>query len=717
MSDSAARLDQDFIASVQAGSLPDLNTQTDLSDAELHSLFQSQVLSRQLDLVARELKRSNQIFYTIGSSGHEGNAAIAEALRPSDMSFLHYRSGAFFIHRLRKFSDACPIETVLLSLMADKRDPIASGRHKVYGSVDLSIPPQTSTIASHLPKAVGTALSITRAKESHLDTPLPDDSIVMASFGDASCHHASAQSAFHCASWIAHQHCALPLLFVCEDNGLGISVPTPAGWIAKSIQALPHLHYIACNGLDFLDVYDKTQQALHLVREQHKPVFLHMKCVRLLGHAGSDIESSYRKEADILADEANDPLRYSAQQILKRNILCADDLIAYYQQVRKDILVKAERLDGPQVLSSREEIVSSLIPKPANKKAPSPKAGTVPEGKRTLAQCINQALKDLFAQYDNLVLFGEDVAVKGGVYHITADLMQQFGPRRVFDTILDETTILGTALGFAHNGFIPIAEIQFIAYLHNAIDQLRGEAATLPFFSNGDYANPMIIRLPSFAYQKGFGGHFHNENSFASLREIPGLIIACPSRGEDAAMMLRECVRLAYEERRVVLFMEPIALYSMKDLHKAGDKQWLCTYPPVEKTIAHGEIAVSGDASPVAIVTYGNGVYLSEKAIQAFGQPVRLIDLRWLSPMPEKALLSALADCRAILIVDECRQTGSLSEALITLFYEHFGSTKQLSRITAADSFITLGPSAAHLLPSQADIVSALTKLFETLAS
>ena len=139
--------------------------------------------------------------------------------------------------------------------------------------------------------------------------------------------------------------------------------------------------------------------------------------------------------------------------------------------------------------------------------------------------------------------------------------------RRVFDTILDETTILGTAIGLAHNGFIPVPEIQFLAYLHNAEDQLRGEASTLSFFSSGQYQNPMVIRIASLAYQKGFGGHFHNDNSIAVLRDLPGVIVACPSNGPDAAKMLRTCMRLAYEEGRVVVFLEPIALYMTKDLH------------------------------------------------------------------------------------------------------------------------------------------------------
>ena len=134
----------------------------------------------------------------------------------------------------------------------------------------------------------------------------------------------------------------------------------------------------------------------------------------------------------------------------------------------------------------------------------------------------------------------------------------------------------------AHNNILPIPEIQFLAYLHNAEDQVRGEAATLSFFSNGQYTNPMVIRIAGLAYQKGFGGHFHNDNSFNVLRDIPGVIVACPSNGADAVAMLNESVRLAREEQRIVVFLEPIALYMTKDLHEDKDTEWSFIYNKIK---------------------------------------------------------------------------------------------------------------------------------------
>ena len=126
----------------------------------------------------------------------------------------------------------------------------------------------------------------------------------------------------------------------------------------------------------------------------------------------------------------------------------------------------------------------------------------------------------------------------------------------------------------------------------------------------------MIIRIAGLGYQKGFGGHFHNDNSLAVFRDIPGLILACPSNGADAVEMLRECVRLALEEQRVIVFLEPIALYMTRDLHEEGDGLWTAPYaaPGEAKPIRLGELGVHGDGTDLAIVSYGNGYYLSRQA-------------------------------------------------------------------------------------------------------
>lgn len=732
MLDRASIVDQQFIHRVSQGDFPLAKSTTTPAMAGLDKktaidLFDSQIKSRLLDLIARQLKDKGLSFYTIGSSGHEGNAVLGHIFPLSDMAFLHYRSGAFYLQRAKQLPKSDGVRDMLLSLVAAADDPISGGRHKVFGSLPLNIPPQTSTIASHLPKALGTALSITRARELLINSKLPHDAVILCSFGDASVNHASSQTTFNACSWIATQNYPLPLIFICEDNGIGISVPTPPNWIENSIKARPNFHYIACDGLNIADVYAKARLAQQIARDKKQVVFLHFRCVRLLGHAGSDIESQYRSQTDIERTEADDPLLHTAALLYRENWMSLQGMVDLYTDNADLIKAKALKVLNSPRLESAAAIMAPIVPVrqkvkpcalPDEAKRQAVFAANYGQLKipRNLCQHINFALTDLMLQYPHILVFGEDVGKKGGVYRVTADLQSRFGQRRVFNTLLDETTILGTAIGLAHNGFLPMPEIQFLAYLHNAEDQLRGEAATLSFFSNGQYQNPMVIRIASLAYQKGFGGHFHNDNSIAVLRDLPGVVVACPSHGPDAAKMLRTCVRLAYEQGRVVVFLEPIALYMTKDLHENGDNGWLFEYPAPTETIAFGEVGVYGQGD-IVILTYANGYYLSRQAAKILSEQyqiaIKIIDIRWLSPLPIEAIMREVAQASSILIVDEGRRSGSVSEGLMTQLIEQMPSQTTIKRLTGEDCFIPLGTAWQHLLPSRDSIVTAVKALYK----
>ena len=723
MQDRNIKVKQQIIQAIESDSLPIVNSsftpaELGLSNTQLIDLFESQVMSRHLDFQSRIMQKQGQSFYTIGSAGHEGNAACALAFRPNDMAFLHYRSGAFVIQRSKQVPDQNPLYDMLLSFAASSDDPISGGRHKVLGSKSLFIPPQTSTIASHLPKAVGTAFSISLSRKVAVDNVLEKDGVVVCNFGDASSNHSTAQGAINAAAWAAFQSVPIPMVFICEDNGIGISTATPKGWVQANFEHRAGLHYIQCDGLDLLDTYHKTQQAVEIARKQRKPVFLHMKTVRLLGHAGSDSEFTYRSNEYIEDTEAHDPLLFSAALLLKHSCLKDKQIIDLYKDIENQVEEISQLVITKPKLTSAEQIKSSIIPPKVTKQY----LTSVSKAERTqlfshekhnlskqqhLAKLLNWAMIDLMAQQQNIVMCGEDIGAKGGVYNVTSKLADKFGPQRVINTLLDEQSILGMAIGLAHNGFLPMPEIQFLAYVHNAEDQIRGEAATLPFFSNGQFTNPMVIRIAGLAYQRGFGGHFHNDNSFAVFRDIPGLIIACPSNGADAVEMLRESVRLAQEEQRVVIFIEPIALYMKKDLHQEGDSLWSFDYvqPNDAKPIKTGQLGCFGKGKDLCIISYGNGYYLSrqaEKQLAESGIHCTVIDLRWLAPLDEQAIVKAIGKIKNVLIVDECRQTGSISEALITLLLEHDKdfSKRKVERLTAHDSFIPLGAASYQVLPS-----------------
>ena len=746
-----------------------------LAPARALRLFDAQMTSRHLDLAARWLRGFGEGYYTIGSSGHEGNAAVAEAVRHTDPALLHYRSGAFYCVRAAQPEDSGvdPVRDVLRGVVASTQEPISGGRHKVFGHRSLNVIPTTSTIASHLPRAVGIGYAIERARatsaaqrkkggasrsaavgralnsaveRSELEplvagalgttppsvTAWPADALVVCSFGDASVNHASAQTAFNAAGWCDHSGLKLPVLFVCEDNGLGISVKSPAGWIEANLRAKPGLRYWQADGTDLVDTFETAQEAARWVRRHRRPAVLHLRMVRLMGHAGADAELGYRTNREIDADAERDPLLLTAARLVESGLTTPDELLGRYDEIGWQVRKTAEEVMGEAKLASATEVMAPLAPRrplrvarvvaEAGERAAGPlsvKRGAGPTGPLTLAQSINATLADALVTTPSVVLFGEDVAAKGGVYGVTKGLRERFGPGRVFDTMLDETTILGLANGAALGGMLPVPEIQYLAYLHNAEDQLRGEAASMSFFSAGRYRNPMVIRVAGLAYQEGFGGHFHNDNSLAVLRDIPGVVVACPARADDAAAMLRTCLAAASADGTVSAFIEPIALYHTRDLYEPGDGQWLAEYPTPQRwgathvPIGRARTYGVGDADALTIVTFGNGLRMSLRVAAQLaeeGVGTRVVDLRWLSPLPEADVVREAAATGRVLIVDETRRSGGVAEGVIATLVDA-GYVGAVRRVAAADTFIPLGPAAKTILVNEDMIMTAARSL------
>ncbi|MDG4805512.1 thiamine pyrophosphate-dependent enzyme [Micromonospora sp. WMMD1120] len=816
-------------------------------------------------MAGRWLRSFGEGFYTISSAGHESNAAVAAALRPTDPALLHYRSGAFYCVRAAQAAadparaagraddsaptadparaadpaddsaptadparaasrsradhpaqvtaeparaagraddsapstdparaasrsasapatdpDSGPVPTpaadpaagqgfdsepsveaadgggfsayadaardVLRGLVASSQEPIAGGRHKVFGRADLAVVPTTSTIASHLPRAVGMGLAVERLRR--LDSagrragtgvrvgsgagaahaPWPPDAIVVCSFGDASVNHASATAAFNTAGWYDHAGLRIPVLFVCEDNGLGISVRSPEGWVEATLRAKPGIRYFDADGTDPVRTYTVAAEAAAWVRRNRRPAVLHLRTVRLMGHAGADAESAYRSPAELADDLARDPVVATARLLAEAGVATGEELLARYDETGWQVRRLAEEVLVEPKLASAADVVSTLAPRrpvrvaravaDAAARASGPGAaaraeafgGKPPElaGPLTLAQSINAALADGMLDHPQMAVFGEDVAAKGGVYGVTKGLRDRFGPARVFDTLLDETSVLGLGLGAGLAGMLPVPEIQYLAYLHNAEDQLRGEAATMRFFSQGAFRNPMVVRVAGLAYQEGFGGHFHNDNSVAVLRDVPGLVVAVPARPDDAAPMLRTCLASAAVDGSVCVFLEPIALYHTRDLYADGDGEWLAGYPePGEWVAGHVPIGRArvyrvGSADDLTILTFGNGVRMSLRAAATLaeeGVGTRVVDLRWLAPLPVADIIRESSATGRVLVVDETRRSGGVGEGVIAALVDA-GYVGAARRVAGVDSFVPLGPAARHVLVS-----------------
>ncbi len=706
----------------------------DLTPDRARDLFTDMVRSRLLDVAARTLQSRGQGFYTIASAGHELTAVVGAQLRRTDPCLLHYRDGGLVMAKSRTHPDPDHdvLATTVASFVASADEPASGGRHKVWGDPATWIVPQTSTIGSHPPKAIGMAAMLARATRLEEHPDVPPDAIVVTSLGDASANHATTLSALTAARWAQRHGNSVPVLVVVEDNGRGISVPTPPRWVAESLSHLPGLafHDVGDDPNVAVDhVWEVVRSAVEQVRTQRRPAILRVPCVRLGGHAGSDVEAAYRRSRDIAADLDVDPLPAVAVRLRELGLVTGDELADVVATTRDRLATLVDAAREHRHLESAAEVMAPLAPhRPevvradavAHVRAPSRDTGaTASRGGEsrdglTLAQGLNAALREQLATRPTALVFGEDVAVKGGVYGVTKGLQDVAGRARVFDTLLDETTILGTAQGAGLLGLLPIPEIQYLAYLHNALDQLRGEAASTRFFSAGAFASPMVVRVAGLAYQRGFGGHFHNDNAIGALRDIPGLRLAVPTRADEAVGLLRAAAAMAAVDGDVVVLLEPIALYHRRDLHEDGDDAWTRPWPGDDHVLLPGTLGIHhADARDVAVVTWGNGVPMALQAARRLAAEVavRVLDLRWLSPLPLDAVRAAVADCAAVLVADEARATGAgIADAVVADLARH-GWDGGLASVASHDSFVPLGPAADHVLLSTGDVVDAIRDL------
>jgi 2-oxoisovalerate dehydrogenase E1 component len=721
-------LERDLLTRI-GGLIPGHRDHLDVDALAAATLLEAEITSRLVDHTARWLRAEHGIgYYTIGSAGHEANAAVALALRPTDPALLHYRSGGFYMARSMQAAASGvavsdPVTDVVRGMLARSTEPIAGGRHKVFGNHQLAIIPQTSTIASHLPRAVGLALSFSLAEG--VPTSWPEDSVVVCSFGDASLNHSTAQGALNWAGHAAHRGERVPIIFVCEDNGLGLSVPSPEQWVSTSTAHRTAIDYIRVDGSDPAEVLGNVGALVAEARQTGRPGFVHLDTVRFLGHAGTDVESAYRTPAELQVDRERDPIIGAAQLAIDLGVCSSTECTEWYLDLRSSIRAIALELRNEPELTSADEVMSPLtaLASTAPAAAPMPTTSAPPASDPaplTLAQTINQALSDQLQSSPDVLMFGEDVGRKGGVYGVTRGLQKRFGSERVFDTLLDEQSILGLALGSAVNGRLPIPEIQYLAYFHNAEDQLRGEAATLAYFSQGQYRNPMVVRIASYGYQKGFGGHFHNDNSIAVLRDVPGVVIASPSHPSDAAGMLHSCIDHARRTGAVCVYLEPIARYHdtalITDANGDGDGQWLAPYDPTPIPIGSARVWPTENDRPddLTIITWGNGAYLSRQAQHTLsaehGVRAKVLDLRWIAPLPVEDMLNAARSTGRVLIVDETRRTGGVGEGLVAELLDA-GFRGEMKRVAARDSFIPLGAAASLVLVSAQDIVDSALAL------
>jgi 2-oxoisovalerate dehydrogenase E1 component len=221
----------------------------------------------------------------------------------------------------------------------------------------------------------------------------------------------------------------------------------------------------------------------------------------------------------------------------------------------------------------------------------------------------------------------------------------------------------------------------------------------------------MVVRIAGYGYQRGFGGHFHNDDAVGVLRDIPGLVIASPARPDDAAAMLVTCAEAATVDGTVCVYLEPIALYHSRDLHDEGDEGWVAPLTEEHAPVGTGRTHLDGD--DLTIVTWANGLHLSLRAAKRLaGQGIRarVLDLRWLAPLPVDDILREAAATGRVLVVDETRRTGGVSEGVLAALVDA-GYEGRMARVASKDSFVPLGDAARLVLVSEEEIEAAALQL------
>jgi 2-oxoisovalerate dehydrogenase E1 component len=700
---------------------------------DLLELFEAQAGSRWLDVANRRMRTAGRAQVMPVSAGHEGNAAVALALRSNDPALTHYRSGAFYLARTELAGLEDGILGVAAGLAGRLDQPAGGGRRPGLAHPDVAMLPPSPTVAGHLPRALGLAWTLGRQRRAPGEIRLnwPNDAVAVASFGDGAANHSTAVGTVNAACWAASQGVPVPLLLVCEDNGLGNSMPTPTGWIRSMFGAREGLRYLyADTAGDPLALLETARQAAEITRAHRRPVLLHLACVRIGGRHGVGPEAGYRRPDRMLADLARDPLVATMDALVRHGVLTGEGVAMRLLEIRDRVASAVEESLRRPRLRSSAEVAAPLSPRrpaavamlaarqpPAGARS-SAFGGRLPEteGPLTLAESINRTLLDAAVLSPRLLMVGRDIGRRGGVHGVTAGLHRALGPARVTDTLLDDQTVLGLALGAGVCGLLPVAEIPDLTDLHPAESQLRHEAAALSFRSGGAYRNPLVVRVPGLGYHEG-DGIAGPDNALGVLRDIPGLVIACPAHPSEAPGLLRTCLAAAEADGTVSVFLEPIALYHQRDMLQPEDGAWLSAYPAPALWGSFqapiGRASVWGDGGDLTIATYGNGLRLSMRVaaeLEQEGINARVLDLRWLAPLPMEDVVREGTATGRLLIVDECRRSGGIAEGLVTGLLEA-GFDGKLARVTGKDTYLPTGPSAPAVQVSEKHIAATARDL------
>ncbi len=654
--------------------------------------------ARQVDERAQRYIRGGKGWsYHARCSGHEGiQIALGMHFRANkDFLFPYYRDTATALA-----AGMTPYELMLNGLSKEK-DPGSAGRHMSnhFSKPSIGIQNVSSCTGNQTPHAVGVARAIRY---------YGSDAISLCSQGDSSASEGYCYESFNGAS-----RERLPVVFVIQNNGYGISVPTSEQTanpcVADNFIGLKYLHIVRCDGTDFFDSWRAVEEAVLYVKSQQGPAMVHAQCVRIGAHSNSDAQDLYRAKEEIELAQQQDPLVKLKKHVLETGLLKEKALAALEKKIDQELdeaAAKAESepaADGKRV---REFVEAPRYEPPVAEEDEKP---THEGDVEKLREAITRTLMEEFTRNDNTFLWGQDVASKdkGGVFNLTKGMLTRFGNKRIFNAPIAEDFIVGTANGMCRYNKdirVVIEAAQFADYVWPAMEQIV-EMSHEYWRTNGQFSPNVVLRLPSGGYITG--GLYHSQNIEAIMSHLPGVRVVYPAFADDAAGLLRTAIR----SNGMTFFLEPKHLYNRAESKGPiyGD----------DYAIAFGKGKVRRPGRDISVITYGNTVSMALQVAEKLageGREVEVFDLRSIKPLDVEGICASVRRTGKALVLHEDHRFNGIGGEVVAEIMEHcfMDLDAPVMRLCALDIPIGFAKTLENeILPSVEKIEVAMRELLQ----
>ncbi|HEX5367491.1 MAG TPA: thiamine pyrophosphate-dependent enzyme [Acidimicrobiales bacterium] len=698
------------VPAAAAGTGPAEEVRSYPPDELVHDLLLARV-SRAIDDREITLQKQGRVFFQISGAGHETLLlGLAHELRPGyDWFFPYYRDLALMLGL------GVSPEQILLQAVGSADDPASGGRQMPshWGDRARNVVTQSSPTGSQCLPAVGCAEAGRYIlRRPRLGLPAHGDELTYVSLGEGATSEGEFWESLNTA---CTEH--LPVLYVVADNGYAISVPSseqaPAP-VHELVRGFAGLQVWSIDGTDYFEVRRTAREVVSHVRAGVGPALLHATVTRPYSHSAADTQSKYRLPRELTWEAENDPIERLEAALVGAGLLSAGEATAVHDDAHRIVAEAARsalsrpRPDAATVLDN--VVALPVIPDPGE-------AVTAPGGDEVaMGEAIRRVLHEAMAADERIRVFGEDVADareailadvegKGGVFGTTRGLQRTFGRSRCHNTPLAEANIVGRAVGQAIRGLRPAPEIQFFDYIWPAMQQIRSEAATIRWRSNGAFTCPMVIRVAIGGYLKG-GAIWHSQSGESIFAHIPGLLVAFPSRTSDAAGLLRA----AFRGEDPVLFLEHKHL-----LRQAYTRE---PFPPEDLVVPFGRGRYVRRGTDLTIVTWGATVERSrlaaERLAEGAGASTEIIDLRTLVPWDKEIVAESVARTSRLLVVHEDVVRGGFGGEIAAWAADQafWQLDAPVGRVGAQECHVAYAPELEDaILPQVEDIVVAAGRI------